>query len=666
MTTQNLPAVSTTSLLPVEVERKEIRETRKPWVAMGLLLIAASAERAAAHLSGAEAELALGTAAAAFCTAVVLGHRSRHRLMSKHLRRRFIAAVWGAAGWLTYVAACGVTWGAAATLSAVGSLLSLLFWREHRLYARPVAAVRHHLSDDLYVKRWEENLAANGKPFAGSKLTGAEMIRSGYRYALELVPGAHTVEKAVAATATLRSGLRLMPGQEVIVEVHPELPAPAALLTIVTKSTISVDQRWPGVDGSWDQGRGGVVMGPFADGEGNAVFSIYRKDGMFGGFIQGGIGSGKSRGIETIAMACASSTSHPTTVWFACGQDGASSPLLMERADATATTPQGFLEMLDAAIQVGRLNGVQNRKEGKRGFHPEPSRPGLLIIVDEFHNFLDEKVIGRIALEIQDRMVKIVREYRKAGVALLLATQDPLLGAFGHPAKADVLRSNLLVGNGVMMRSETNNAKQVFKVDVNARDFPDLPGYGYLARPFQGDRCAPFRFYYVDDTAIGRWAGSFRWRTLSEQQANMAAMYAGRWYEDRHKLAEARFREDEELLAAIQSGVFERFERPREDSFQPTVVSLLPSGADGIPPVEDVVKFFDRSPATMHEPTAEERAVPRSQVAVLEAVSRGVGQPKDIAQETGYSMAAVHAALAELKRRELVDNPRQGRYVPAA
>jgi hypothetical protein len=106
------------SLLPIEVEQHHVREQRKPWLAMGLILLAASAERIAVHATGEEQALLYGAAAFYFVCAVVVGSRSRHRLMGKHLRRRFIAAVWGAAGWLTYVAACGLTWGTTATLMA--------------------------------------------------------------------------------------------------------------------------------------------------------------------------------------------------------------------------------------------------------------------------------------------------------------------------------------------------------------------------------------------------------------------------------------------------------------------------------------------------------------------------------------------------------------------
>lgn len=669
MTTKNLPAVSQRGAItnPVTVrELDEVREQRKPWVAMGLILIAASAERMAAHVTGEEQALMYAMAAVAFTSAVVIGSRSRHRIMGKHLRRRFIAAVWGGASWLTYVAACGLSWGASATLLAVGCTLSLMFWRDHRIGGH--AKIELHMSpisdDDMFVSRWKKNLSGKG-PLQGTKLTEREIIKSGYRYTLELVPGVHTVDMALGLKKKIESGLQLLPGQEAIIEVHPDEPAPTAILTIVTKSTIKADLPWPGPEKTWDGDRGSVIMGPFADGEGVAKFSIYRKDGMFGGFIQGGIGSGKSRGIETIALAAASSVSHPTTVWFACGQDGASSPLLMEKANATATTPEDLLMMLDAALAVMQINGIENRQRGMRGFHPSPDRPGLLIIIDEFHNFLDHEALGKIAVEIQMRMARLIREARKAGVALILATQDPLLTSFGPGKRADVMRSNLLIGNGVMMRSETNQAKQVFKVDINARDFPELPGYGYLARPFPGDRMAPFRFYFVNDDAIVRWASSFTWRGLSPTQERYVAKKAGRWYADRHTLAAAHAADEAALLRELLDGEVEYAEAD-------TAVldrSPMPEGYDAllggtIPSFDEIMKGWKKEPAAVHEPTHDQRRpLTPSQHKVLGAVQRGIEAPKDLITETGYSSAAVHAALNELAERGLIQQPRQGRYV---
>jgi hypothetical protein len=641
--------------LPVPAEDTGLTEQRKPWLAMGLILIAASAERMAAHLSGHEAELAYGTAVVAFACAVVIGARSRHRLMGKHLRRRFIAAVWGSATWLTYVAAAGLSWGAVATLAAVGSLLSLLYWREHRIYGAPeVLPLTLDDADDLFADRWKKNLSGSEGSLVGSRLTDRQVIRSGYRYTLRLVPGKHTVSKVQGMNATLRSGLELMPGQEVIIEDHPTLPSPMALITIVTKSTVQIDQPWPGPELAFDSSVGSVNLGPFADGEGIARWSVYRQDGIFGGFIQGGQGSGKSRMVEVIAMACASSISHPTTVWFGCGQNGDSSPLLLESVDYPATTDQAMYDMLLAAEAVMKVNGIENRLQRLRGFTPTAERPGLLIIVDEFHNFLDEAKTP-LARKIQDLMVKIAREGRKVGVALILATQEPLLGAFGHPQKADLLRACLLTGNGVLLRSETNNAKQVFKVDIDPRSFPKLPGWAYLARPAIGERMAPFRGYFVKDAQIDRWARSFPWRELPTRQAR----YAGSRYARRREVAAQQHADDLALLDMLDAGMQLDLDETMKRLGQ-AVDDAVPQASfgDHMPGFARVPKFWDAPSGTVE--------LTEGQSKVLAAIRSGHERPADIIASTGYSSAHVHATLNELMERELVERPRTGRYQPAA
>jgi hypothetical protein len=649
------------STLPIEVEQHHVRAARKPWVAMSLLVLAASAERIAVHATGEEQILLYGAATLYFVAAVVVGSRSRHRLMGKHLRRRFIAAVWGAASWLSYVAAVGLTWGSIATLVTVGSMLSLLFWREHRVYGRGPAPVMLPVGEDnMFVDRWNKNLGGKGKKLAGTKLTEMEIIRSGYRFTLELVPGTQTVSQVQGMIASLRGGLRLLPGQDLIVEAHPEEPEPTALLTIITKSTVKADQIWPGPELSFDAERGSALMGPYIDGEGIARWSTYRKDGMFGGFIQGGIGSGKSRLIENIATALASSKTHPTTIWFACGQGGASSPYLMKKATATATTGEQVYQMLLAAVAVMDVNGLENQANNATGFFPTVERPGLLIIIDEFHNFLDEAILGDLAIKIQGLMVKLAREARKAGVALLLATQEPLLAAFGHPRHADNLRARLLEGNGVMMRSETNNAKQVFKVDVNAREFPEMPGYGFLARPAPGDRQAPFRGYYVDEAAQERWSHTFDWRVLSRLQESAVAEDAGRWYADRNKLAQSRQADITARLERLRSGMaVPREDRVAEQVAEDTGVRVTrgASFGDGMPGVDDVTKFWAAGPAPMHEPSARERSLTEPQRRVATAIRDGAVTPTAIQAATGLAKTRVHELLKELTAMEVIEKP---------
>lgn len=646
-------APGTDLALPTAAPEPEgLGEQLKPWTAMGLLVVAASAERLAVTLAGREAELALGTAAAAFVAAVVVATWSKRRLMSKHLRRRFIAAVWGAAGWLTYVAAMGLSWGAVATLTTVGALLSLLYWREHRIYAGPeVVLLAEDDTADLFADRWRKNLGAKGRPLAGSRLVDREIIKSGYRYTLALVPADHTVDQVRGLEGTLRSGLQLMPGQQVIVEDHPTLPAPTALLTIVTKSTVTKDQPWPGPAGAFDPIRGSVNLGPFIDGEGIARWSVYRQDGIFGGFIQGGTGSGKSRMIEVIAMACASSISHPTTVWFGCGQNGDSSPLLVDTADYVATSAEAVLDMLKAAEKVMAVNGIENRMARQRGFIPSMKRPGLLVVVDEFHNFLAHKEIGPIALEIQDKMVKIAREGRKVGVALILATQEPLLAAFGHPSKADNLRSRLLEGNGVVLRSETNNAKTVFQVNVSPRSFPKLPGYAYLARPAEGERQAPFRGFYVNDEQIDRWAHSFPWHALPARQAQ----YAGSKYAKRRQVVDEQRHEDEMLLSMLDGGTFEELEQL---SLELDRAEASESFGDHMPAFGKVAKFWEQP----RQATPAGPQLGEGQRKVLAAIRAGHQKPAAIMSVTGYQTTHTHAVLNSLIRLGLIRKAEYGKY----
>src|SRR5207244_12844650 len=120
----------------------------------------------------------------------------------------------------------------------------------------------------------------------------------------------------------------------------------------------------------------------FADGEGGACWRVYTHHSMWGGFIQGGTGSGKSRMIEQIAMSCAASASHPTIIWYGDGQNGDSSPMLVKNADYAATTFEAIYNMAMAALRIMKINGVERRLSGRVGFAPTAACPGPLAIVD--------------------------------------------------------------------------------------------------------------------------------------------------------------------------------------------------------------------------------------------------------------------------------------------
>jgi predicted ATPase len=680
MTIQKLPARRDLVVPPIHEDRNNIVAQRKPWLAMGLLVVAGAAEELAATLSGADAEVAYATAFLAFATAVVVGCLSRDRHMGKRLRRRFITAVWGGAAWLSYIAFTGLTLGAVATLVLVGAAIASPYIAKHRIYGRPLKLSTIPLDQDVYVQRWKKSLGGPGQALAESYLHEPQLVPGvGLRYTLELVPGKQHIDTVQGCD--VRGALRLRALESVIVEQHPTEPEPTCQITIVTRSPILTDQVWPGPEYAFDSAIGSVNMGPFVDGDGVARWSVYRSDGMFGGFAQGAPGSGKSRLLETIAVACASSKTHPTIVWFGCGQNGDSSTkVLVPYADNVATTADDMLEMLIQAERVMEVNGAENRAWGFDGFNPgwqtvtehtevcddakrlncacppkRVERKGLLIIVDEFHNFLDRRRYAK-ADEVQSKLARIAKEGRKVGVAVILATQAPTLQAsFGDGKFADPLRMCIMEGNGLILRSRSKDIKLIFGVDIDPAKFPKLPGYGFLTDPMPGARSAPFRGYKVTDAAIEQWLQSFPWRSLPVRQAR----HAGKTYLCRNDKKAARLVTTRKLLTDLDSGATELF-ADVEETMQQAAAAVVKEGGYVFgdltltPPLP--------APTFTWKPAPKLSAAAQDVLGVLDGPG-GIEQlRKRVMDETGRSKVGVHNGIAELVDKGLIEKTGHGTY----
>jgi hypothetical protein len=639
----------------------------KPFAAMGALFVAAGAARIAIHATGADEEIAWATSMAAFVLAVVTAVASKRRFLpkSKVLRHRFVAALYLGAGWVAAVAHQGLTLGAVAALAIVGTCLSLAFLREHSISAPPPALLPVFDAHDPYVERWAKNMGANGKPLTGSKLLpNPVMIRAGYQYTLELVPGPQTVRGAKAMEEQIRGALRLQRGHDIIVEAHPDEREPTVRLTIVVKSPIKESRPWPGAEAGFDSATGSVNLGPFVDDEGIAQWDVYRENGIFGGFMQGDPGSGKSRMFESIAMSVGASTSHPTVVWFACGQNGASSPMLLEHADWAATTVEDFHEMLFAATRIYKMQSKENIAYRYQGFTPTAERPGLLIFADELHGLVEENpalgghpILGPANAKM---MLAIAREARKAGVAIVAADQSPTMDAFGGSGNGMMtLRSSMTNGNGVLLRSDNPNAKQVFKVDIDPSRFPkDKPGYAYLAKPRTDARSAPYRGYRVMDDQMETEPKKIGWRTLTRRQTAVA----GDLYARRHQIAKER---EEALLAELEMidaglfGTLEEIDRQMEKAAavkaEEAKVGMQPlEFAEGIPSVRPVQRFWMTA-----EPDAQSTPMTPGETKVLAALAKGPAKPGELAKRAGLSESGVHAILGKLVERGLADQPQK-------
>lgn len=620
-----------------------IQKQAAPFAGMGLLVLASAALNAAKAASTADATILGSTAATCFVIAVVAAHQMRRRLDDRKSLHRGIAFVTVAASWLTSTVALGLSWDAVAVLAMLGTALSLHYLRKVRIPdAAPVVAIREQIVQDKpgvnpYVARWDEFIGCSGGQLPGSKLESPEQVKAGWRFVLRLVPGKQSIASLMSALVLIRGGLGLTVGQDVIAEKHPTFAEPTVQLTVVTKPQVRDDQPWPGSQSFRD---GYVDMGPFIDGEGHARWTTYVRDRMKGGYIQGGSNAGKSRLIESIVMPIADSQTHPTVIWYGDGQGNSSSPTLMRCADYSARNHEQIKQMFACAMLIMQLRQDENGLDEEIGFAPTPDRPGLLVVLDECHKPMSKIENPEDWIVIQYMAMTIAREGGKVGVAELLASQESTLGAFGGAGnQAEMLRSNLLMGNGVMMRSKDANAKQVFKVDDDPSQFPALPGYALLIDPEEGARSAPFRAYFLTDDLRKEWPDKIRWRSLDDGSANAAGMT----YIMRHRIAEMAKEEIRRRVEARRGGTHLNSNMDR--------IFAAARGSDGAGQVDPdgegpaVAQFPRWNPATEQ---VQGREMHDGHRKVLDALKVGFASPSPIAEATGYSVRRVHQILDEL------------------
>ncbi|MEO3930931.1 hypothetical protein ABGB07_44880 [Micromonosporaceae bacterium B7E4] len=646
--------MSTTTEVPVAHEAPpapptplSMRAQFAPHAAVGAIVVAAGAARIAASLSGDEATTALWVAGAAFVIGVVAATQVRRRVFDKRGRRHAMAFIAVAAGWLTTVTLTGLSLGAIGVLMAVGYALSMYWWRQH-----PVGLIQPKPTRSQYQRLWSENIGCGDGCLPGSRLTHPEPIGAGIRYTLRLRPGKQHMDMVIEKMRTIRGGLYLLKDQQVLVEPHPTEPEPAVLLTIVTKSPIKESIDWPGPS-AFDSETGRVRLGPFADGEGTATWRAYTDNRLWGGFIQGGTGSGKSRLIDQLALSLAASETHPTVIWYGDGQGGASSPMLMRHADLFAGTFERMGDMLAAMELVVLLRQQENVERELEGFTPVDDRPGLLGVIDECHKLFDKEQNPLGWKDAQRRAATIAREGGKVGVALLLASQEPTLGAFGGAGSdyCEVLRSSLLTGNGIMLAGDDPNAKTIFGVEDNPKKFPRYGGYGMVTKPAPGERRAHFRGYLLTNELRKEWPGRIVWRELSAAEGFVAMgeeAYA------------ARERSYADRRASLSLPVRIRPERQ----------TVHPAGSDGA-----ALAVFGGSvfPSWSTFAAAAEQEASRKlgpgHERVLDALRSGHQKPAAIGNATKYSDRQVYNLLDDLMewglvRREVPAGGKLGYYVP--
>lgn len=621
-----------------------------PLGAAGLLIIAASATHAAAAATGDPASTALTVAVVAFVIAVLVAMKRGRRIACPRARVRATLLTLTGAVWLGVVTGTGMSWGAVEILALLVGALSLHWWRAHRIPDPGVAAPV--VEDDaltLYADRWSDNVGDTGCLLPRTKLVRGERIDAGVRYTLMMVPGKHERASVTGNLEKIRGGLGLREEQDFIVESHPTLPQPHQLVTIVTRSPIKEEVIWPG-PATFDPKTGSVALGPFADGVGVAHWRVYAGPRIKGGYMQGGTGSGKSRTFEAVAIAVAASATHPTVIAYADGQGGASSPMLAEHADMVARTLDEFRDMLSGLLRVKDHRQLENDLERWVGFTPRADRPGVLVWVDEQHKFFRDPVVAAMAAEL-------VREGEKVGIAMVGASQDPLLSAFGGSGagnNAETLRSNMLMGNGLVFASKAKDVKQVFGIDVDPSSFPPIPGYAYVVSPVPGARSAPYRNYHFTDAQARVIPQQIMWRELDPGAANAY----GPAYRDRKVLAARALEAKRAKVEAMRNGL----------PVTPAVTRTIPAPPC---PVPEVAQFpvWRSVPTTVHPVDAVRIADihRRAAAAITEGVvlKNGFTMPSLLAKHLGCSTRWAHDALHHLVELGVMrPGDKQGQYYP--
>jgi len=616
-----------------------------PHAAVGLLIVAAAATHAVASATGHEAATAAGVAAVAFTLAVLVAMKRGTKIRCRKARARLVLMLLAAAGWLTSVTATGLSWGAVEILALTVTALSLHWWRAKRIdNAAPAEEV---VPVTEYAERWAANVGGSGGALVGSMLVNPERIDAGVRYTLLLVPGKQEGDNVHAAMKKIRGALSLHRSQYLIIEPHPTLPEPHQRVTIVTTSPVREEILWPGAKAFKD---GRIDLGPFADGIGTGQWVAYVMNRLMGGYLQGGTNGGKSRTMESIAVTLAMSDTHPTVIWFIDGQGYASSPkVLGPHADHKAGTLEACVLLLKDALRVVDLRQEENDLEGWSGFTPRADRPGLLIFMDECHKFMAD-------LRVQAMVATIAREGGKVGVAMVLASQSPLLDAFGGSTPmndAETVRSNLLMGNGLVFRSESKDVQHVFGIPVSPVSFPVLPGYCMLVRPPEEGRSAPLRAYHFTDAQADEVLAALVWRELDPGSANAA----GPNYLKRKQIALDARAAKKARVAALRAG------RPL-----PVEQVARPIAAPAIVPATYAFPVWDPAPVQLAGArVADAHLRVAAAVAAGTVLRAGFTMPHIVARELDRSERWAHDALKDLVQLGILERPAgtpQGRYYP--
>lgn len=590
--------------------------------------------------------LAGGTTGTGLTLVVFVAAFARGSIPARWRARVFTAGV-TASVWAGLAVHRGPSWQVLAALVVATVALSARWWRHHRLGYPTGPIVDEPDELDSIPARFGRYVGSNTGPLPGAWLSDRAETKAGEQYTLNLVPGRQTLRSALGVLDKISSGLN-SPAGDLVLEEHPSEAPTQLLLTVVHRSPVKHTAAYTGPELDHPGGEVRIRVGPYADGDGHATWRLWtpgdepHAGSWWGGLIIGGMGAGKSRLVEEIAIGAAA-TGH-TVTWFIDPQGGASSPALARHAD-WYVDGDNAAHMLTAAENLVGWRAKENASNGWIGFDPAPDRPGVVIFIDEAHEVFAANT---------ERWTTLGRKCRKVGVSLVALSQYPGLTTFG---KSEPLRAAVMAGNGIIMRAESRMNNQLMPgVEVDPLTLPNLPGYGYTLARGQGARLAPFRAFYV--TNPQDWLAAHPQAPLDP----VAAHAAGPTYTQRKHKAEADRAQLRAQLDAITSGTAPPMPTAAAGPVQPVERD---EATHSVWPRLDLAADADDA-GDQGDPAATATRLPPltgAQARVWDALAPGGEHRfKDLLQATGWSKARLHTVITELVENGQVTKAGHGRY----
>ncbi|GAB3214273.1 hypothetical protein GCM10027294_53310 [Marinactinospora endophytica] len=537
-----------------------------PWKVGGLVLAAGVVAARAAEVSGTHAILmALATGAGAWVALRLL-----RTVAARRHRATRLASEWaevdpaharvcaGAAGvWLIAIILIQPASVAAWWWSGLVGLLALLalgsrFWAHHRV-SRVLDVAEEHLApppppgEHPIARKWRTRVASSSGPLPGTKLTDLTEEPYGVRGLLHLVPGRQTIGSVRAALGYVATGLGVSEADILVEHREPSEadPKPDSSILDVKIVTVGLLSKKVPLDGDRvvvDGPDVSIRMGPYADGDGEALWRLYTADSIWGGFVAGSTGSGKSGLIDALALGIWQTGT--TIILYLDPKNGGSSPRIFDRAHwAVGKDPDTWDAILNGLIEVIEARGLENSARLKTsGFTPSRSRPGIVVIVDECHVVINAKNA--------EKWGRVGREGRAAGVQAIYASQIYGLQTFGGD---DAVRSSATAGNTVALRVSRNQSSMIADIPLDPSTLPKITGVGLV----DSGREVPFKAAWAPNdvtAALMDAALETAPQELDPLAAGALDAGSGGLYSRRHEIAEAQIANAEERLRAYEAG----------------------------------------------------------------------------------------------------------------